>query len=91
MKIIPKSIALLAALTTSQILLADTFTYEALIDFTDIEAGEVPYIPHTQVNALQINAFKEEYREKFARATLEFTEQAGLYDVTITALGETDG
>ena len=91
MKIIPKSIALLAALTTSQILLADTFTYEALIDFTDIEAGEVPYIPHTQVNALQINAAKEEYREKFARATLEFTEQAGLYDVTITTLGETDG
>ena len=91
MKIIPKSIALLAALTASQILLADTFTYEALIDFTDIEAGEVPYIPHTQVNALQINAAKEEYRDKFARATLEFTEQAGLYDVTITTLGETDG
>lgn len=79
------------ALAVFNPLWAETFTYEALTDFTDTNAGEVPYYRHNGVNALAINAAIEEYRDKFARATLDFEENTGVYDVTITSLGEIDG
>jgi len=70
---------------------AQTHTYDAITDFTDTTAGEVPYYTHTAVNALAINAAIEDYRDKFARATVTFEHATGVYDVTIAALGETDG
>lgn len=70
---------------------AASYTYNATSDFTDINAGAVPYYRHGAVQALAINAAIESYRGEFARATLVFEETAGTYDVTITALGETDG
>ena len=91
MKFAVKVLASIAAIATFNPLWAATFTYEAITDFTDIDAGEVPYYRHIGVNALAINAAIEDFRDKFARATLEFEEDAGQYDVTITSLGETDG
>jgi hypothetical protein len=65
--------------------------YAATIDFPNINAGEVPYYKDDARNALAIDASVVSYRDKFARATASFTGTAGNYDVTITALGETDG
>lgn len=72
---------------------ADTHTYQAISDFEDIAAGEVPYYVDTggNRNVLAIDAAVVEYREKFARATTIFAGNSGTYDVTITALGEIDG
>lgn len=90
MKIAQTILAVATTLICSP-LFAETYTFEAVADFSDINAGEVPYYRHNGVNALAINAATEEYRDKFARATLVFGESTGLYDVTITSLGETDG
>ncbi len=86
-----KVLTSIAAIAAFNPLWAATYTFEAVTDFTDINAGEVPYYRHNGINALAINAAVESYRDKFARATLEFEEASGQYDVTITALGETDG
>ncbi len=91
MRFAAKSTALALALLTSNALWAETFTYQAVTDFENINAGEVPYYRHNGVNALAINAAIEEYRDKFGRATTVFENPTGTYDVTITALGETDG
>lgn len=72
---------------------AQNFELQAISDFPDITSGEVPYYIDLVggVNALAINAAKEEYREKFARADHEFTGPDGIYNITIGALGEIDG
>ena len=72
---------------------AQTLELQAVEDFINLDSGEVPYyldLAGTR-NALAINAAKEEYREKFARAEYEFLGSDGLYDITIHALGEIDG
>jgi hypothetical protein len=51
--------------------------------------GFVPYYKDAANNALAINAVM--YKDRFAAATLRFEGAAGVYDVTITALLETDG
>ena len=73
--------------------IADTYTYQAITDFDDINAGEVPYYVDTVAgrNVLAIDAAVVTYREKFARATTMFTGDSGTFDVTITTLGEIDG
>lgn len=91
MKFVVKIATTIAALMAINPLWAATYTFEAVTDFTDINAGDVPYYRHNGINALAINAADESYRDKFARATLDFAEVSGVYDVTITALGETDG
>lgn len=70
---------------------AETLEYRAISDFADINAGEVPYYIHGGVSALAINAGQASYRNKFARATTAFNGTPGIYDVTISALGEIDG
>ncbi len=86
-----KQIALILGLTASSSAWAVTYDFEAITDFSDINAGAVPYYRHNGVNALAINAAVESYRNEFARATLVFEQSSGAYDVTITSLGETDG
>ncbi len=86
-----KQIALILGLTASSSLWAATYNFEAITDFSDINAGAVPYYRHNEVNALAINAAIESHRDVFARATLVFEQSAGVYDVTITSLGEIDG
>ena len=91
MKFAVKVLTSIAAITAFNPLWAATFTYQAITDFTDINAGEVPFHVDGARNALAINAAVVNFRDKFARATVEFEENSGLYDVTITALGEIDG
>ena len=67
------------------------YAYDAITDFPAINAGEVPYYKDTARNALAINAATVANRDKYARATVPFDGAAGVYDATITALGETDG
>lgn len=89
-----KTLLLLAgSLTLALPLSAETYTYQAISDFPDIAAGEVPFYKDTvgKRNVLAINAANEQYRDKFARATKTFDGEAGTYDVTIVALGEIDG
>lgn len=73
--------------------IADTYTFQAITDFEDIAAGEIPYYVDdvAERNVLAINAAIDAYREKFARAVTVFDGDSGVYDVTITALGEIDG
>jgi len=68
---VAKILPLVVGLFTSMTVWAETHTYEATIDFTDINAGAVPYYRHNGVNALAINAGIEAYRDEFARATVE--------------------
>lgn len=91
MKFAAKTLALAIGLAATSSLWAASYTYEAITDFTDTNAGEVPYYRHNSVNALAINAAIEANRNKLARATLVFEEATGTYDVTITSLGEIDG
>jgi len=91
MSSVVKILSLAFGLMASVAVWAQTHTYAAITDFTDTTAGEVPYYTHTAVNALAINAAIEDYRDKFARATVTFEHATGVYDVTIAALGETDG
>ena len=87
----------LVALFTSLLFLtqvnAAELTYQAITDFDNISAGEVPYYIDTGGNrdVLAISATNAAYREKFARATRVFDAQSGIFDVTINALGEIDG
>lgn len=89
-----KTLLLLAGSFTLPLpVLAETYIYQAISDFPDTNAGEIPFYKDTvgKRNVLAINAAKEEYRDKFARATKTFDGEAGTYDVTIVALGEVDG
>ena len=74
-------------------LVAEELLFEAITDFQDINAGEIPYYIDTvgDRNVLAINAANEDYRDRFARAVTSFDGSSGTYDVTITTLGEIDG
>ena len=80
-------------LSSSTLLIADELLLEAITDFPNMNAGEIPYyIDRVENrNVLAINAAIEEYRDLFARAVTTFDGSSGIYDVTITALGEIDG
>lgn len=84
------TLSLSVALAAANALAAD-YRYSAVADFPELEAGEVPYYRDTAHDALAINAANESYRDRFARATRVFDGESGLYDVTLTTLGELDG
>ena len=65
--------------------------WHALTDFPNIKAGEVPYYKDKWQKALAIDAAKQKYRDKFARAQRTFAGASGTYDVTIVTLAEKDG
>lgn len=87
------TIALLALIAAfcSGMATADSYTLQAVSDFDDIDAGEVPYYLDDARGVLAIDAAIAAYREKFARATSVFSGPSGVYDVTIIAIGEIDG
>lgn len=71
---------------------ADTYVFEAVSDFPVIDAGEVPYYSEAPGRAsLAINAAIEDYRNKFARATMRYEGDSDFYDITLTGLAELDG
>lgn len=68
-----------------------TLLYDALDDFTNIEAGEVPYYRDNGNDVLAIAANVVANRIGFARASRSFDGPTGSYNVTITTLTEEDG
>ncbi|MGQ7843655.1 hypothetical protein ACUNV4_04180 [Granulosicoccus sp. 3-233] len=71
---------------------ADIHLFEAVNDFPVIDAGEVPYYSEAPRRAsLAINAAREDFRNRFARATLQYEGESDFYDITLTALAELDG
>ena len=66
-------------------------TYSAIKDFKKKNAGEVPLYIDKKRNAVAINAAKEKYRGKWAKATQVFKGKTGNYKVVITTLTEEDG
>lgn len=86
-----RAFALLASLTVSGLLNAETITLQALSDFPSTDSGEVPYYTEDARGTLAINAAVEEYRDKFARATATYNGDGGVYDLTLNTLGELDG
>lgn len=71
----------------------DATKFDALEDFAgkgSIDGGEVPYY-ETPQDALGIMADIEEYRDKFARASIKYGGDAGVFDVSLTTLKEFDG
>ena len=72
---------------------AATYTYQALTDFDDLNAGDIPFYRDTNEprNALAINAGNEDYRNRYAMATTDFDGIADYYDITLSTLGELDG
>lgn len=84
------SLLLAALLGLVTIASADPYHFEAA-GFSETESGEVPYYFHKAKDAWAINAANEDYRGKFARASLTFTGESGTYDLTLHTLRETDG
>lgn len=71
---------------------AATHTFEAIKDFPITGAGDVPfYSEFPRRNSLAINAANENFRNKFARATMVFEGASGFFDITLTTLAELDG
>lgn len=72
---------------------AETITLQAITDFDAIDAGDVPFYRDTNGgrNVLAINAAIEDYRNRYAMATTDFTGTGGFYDITLTTFGELDG
>ncbi len=71
---------------------ADNLTFEATTAFPLTDAGEVPYYSEAPGrDSLAINAAIEDYRDKFARATMVFEGPSGYFDITLTTLAELDG
>lgn len=70
---------------------SSSYKYSAIKDFKKKNAGEVPLYVDKKRDALAINAAKESYRGKWAKATMEFKGKTGKYDVVITTLTEEDG
>lgn len=83
--------ALVAAIGINTALQAETLVFEATKDFPDTTSGDVPYYVHNRESALAINAGIEAFRDRFARATTTYSGTGGVYDVTVSALGEIDG
>lgn len=69
----------------------NTYTFDAIDDFTSIEKGNVPFYKDTRNDALGIDARILEYRAGFARANKTFDGDSGFYDITIKVLTEEDG
>lgn len=67
------------------------YTFSAIKDFKKKDAGEVPLYVDKKRKAVAINAAKESYRGKWAKATLEFKGKSAKYNVVITTLTEEDG
>ncbi len=86
-----RALTLLACLTASGLLYAETITLRALSDFPSTDDGAVPYYTEDERGTLAINAAIEEYRDKFARATAVYSGDGGVYDLTLNTLGELDG
>ncbi|WP_252736833.1 MULTISPECIES: hypothetical protein [unclassified Psychrosphaera] len=70
---------------------SSSIIYDVNQKFSEVNLGDVPYYYDKRNNALGIDARIIEYRSLFARATREFTESTGTYNVTITTLTEEDG
>ncbi len=72
---------------------AQSYTFEAITDFPDINASPIPYYRDTggSRNVLAINAEVEAYRDAFATATVTFAGESGTYNLTLNTLGELDG
>lgn len=71
---------------------SDTRSYAATTDFPVTDAGEVPYYSEAPGRpSLAINAAIEEFRERYARATVVYDGNEGVHDITIVALAELDG
>ena len=70
---------------------ADSYVYEARVDFPSYTSGVVPYYKDNNNDCLGIDARIVENRGLFATAERTFDGEAGTYDVTITALREFDG
>ena len=79
------------ALLCSVNALAATVTYQATTDFPVIDAGEVPFYVDAPRQALGINAAVVENRNKFAKATVVFDGQPGVYQITLVGIAEVDG
>ena len=70
---------------------ADSTLEFTAAEFAETDAGAVPYYFDKRRMALAVNAAVVEYRNKFARASITFTGDAGTYTVVIKAMRETDG
>ncbi len=69
----------------------ERYEYQGITDFTNINAGAVTYYKDNARKALAIDASVVADRDKFARATADFTGKSAKYDVTLTTLAEFDG
>ncbi|MEM1157902.1 MAG: putative Ig domain-containing protein [Verrucomicrobiota bacterium] len=58
---------------------------------SDLSSGNAPFSVDSVRGALQIDAANESYRDEWARATVSPGLSAGLYDIKVTAMQETDG
>lgn len=76
---------------TSLNVLFESYFYEAIHHFTNINAGEVTYYKDKKRNALAINASVVTDRNKFAKATTIFSGKDGIYNVVLITLAEFDG
>lgn len=68
-----------------------TTVLSAVTDFPSIDTGDAPYYPEASRGSLAINAANVSYRNVFAKATTEFGDDTGLYDLTLIGLAELDG
>lgn len=66
-------------------------TLDATEDFSQINAGDVPYYIDKRNDALGIDARRLEYRGLFAKAVTRFDGKTAVYDITITPMTEEDG
>ncbi|MFK8080746.1 MAG: GlyGly-CTERM sorting domain-containing protein [Granulosicoccus sp.] len=86
-----KRVLIGTTLLLSSYIHADTFSYLAITDFPNINAGDVPYYVDSDRQALGIDAAVVEYRDRFAKAEVVFDGQPGLYQFTLVAFAENDG
>ncbi|MEM1086061.1 MAG: DUF5060 domain-containing protein [Verrucomicrobiota bacterium] len=67
-------------------------TFDAIDDFTDRSGGTANYYADNTYDALAVNPGNVSYDPtRFARASMTFGGDSGLYDLTITTLTEEDG
>ncbi len=76
----------------TNIVVADTRTYQATTDFPILDAGAAPYYSEEPNRpSLAINAENVEYRDVFARAEVVYDGNEGIHELTLVALAELDG
>lgn len=71
--------------------MVESYSYDAINHFDDLNAGDVPFYKDNIRKALAIDASQTTYRGKYARAQTVFTGKTDKYDVTLTSLLESDG